>query len=261
MTFIWSSRWSLVKMLYLWTRYSPLLDTILGLLMHFTFLSPEECKLNNSLNSFLLAAGVYSSELVLVWRTFALWHENKRVKYGLLALWLSLFPMGICSLVVFVKSTIYVPQPFTNRSGCNLVDANFILIGDFIGLAVFEIVVVVLTVIKGIHHMRAYTYASTSRLSGGHLLRTLYRDGVVFFVCLTLLSVGNVLAPTLGPRSNALLLPTLLRTAHSALCCRVILHIRSAAAEDENCLSSDPEYPSRITITISTVRYTYMCQL
>ncbi|KAI0812522.1 hypothetical protein BC629DRAFT_1473506, partial [Irpex lacteus] len=228
-THIWSARWTFVKVLYLWTRYAPIADTFLGFVSHFTFMNPQGCKLNDSVNSFLVAAGMYSSELVLVWRTLALWQDSKPVRYSLVALWALMFPMGIYSITAFVISTVYAPQPFANQPGCNLVDASSIIAGDFVGLTVLELVIVILTAVKGIYHMR-----KIPRLTGVHYVRILYRDGVLFFICLALLSVGNVLAPFLGPKSNALLLPTFLRTMHSTLCCRVILNLRRAAAEEEN---------------------------
>ncbi|KAI0683225.1 hypothetical protein BC835DRAFT_1423502 [Cytidiella melzeri] len=279
--YVWISRWSFVKVLYFWTRYSPIADTVLGLLSHFAFLTPEQCKVNNTANSceffdtefcaqadqlyfeVLLGSGVYLSELVLIWRTFALWEDSKWVKYILGGVWLLMIPIDLYLLVRFTSSTVYAPQPVHGQPGCNLTKANSLIAGDFISLSVLEIgkiisrahrshgpsiltsitVIVVLTLIKGLRHMEY-------DLTHAPLLVTLYRDGkimaaslrltvkpkivgVLFFICLSVLSVANVLAPVVGPKSNALLFPTFLRIMHSTLCCRVILHIRSAAAYND----------------------------
>ncbi|KAI0093235.1 hypothetical protein BDY19DRAFT_416479 [Irpex rosettiformis] len=243
---IWTSRWTFVKVLYLWTRYSPIADTIFGFLTHFVFLTPAQCKLNDSINSFLVAAGIYSSELVLVWRTFALWQDSKRVKYSLAAIWILMFPVGLYSLIAFILSTVYAPQPFATQPGCNLIGASPVIAGDFISLTVLEISIVILTVVKGVQHV-----ISAPGLAGVHYVRILYRDGVLFFVYLAVLSLANVLAPFLGSKSNALLLPTFLRIMHSALCCRVILHLRSAASADPRLLPSGfPPFPVADTVPV-----------
>ncbi|KAI0683223.1 hypothetical protein BC835DRAFT_762671 [Cytidiella melzeri] len=85
---VWNSRWSFIKVLYLWTRYSPVADTILGLVAHFSYLTPEQCRTSDAASSILLGIGVYMSELIFIWRTFALWKDSKIVKYSLGGVWL-----------------------------------------------------------------------------------------------------------------------------------------------------------------------------
>ncbi|KAI0812520.1 hypothetical protein BC629DRAFT_1589276 [Irpex lacteus] len=199
---VWASHWTFVKVLYLWTRYSPIADAILGMLAHFAMLSPKQCRLTDTINSFLIAVGIYSSELVLVWRTFALWQDSKRVRYALGILWLSMSPIGLYFVIAFVSSTVYSSQPFAGQPGCNLVSASSLVAGDFIGLTILEICIVILTVVKGFQHI-----SNTPDIVGVQYVRTLYRDGVLFFVFLAVLSLANVLAPFFGPKSNALLLP------------------------------------------------------
>ncbi|KAI0343915.1 hypothetical protein BDW22DRAFT_1427583 [Trametopsis cervina] len=203
--YIWKSQWSYSKVLYLWARYSTIADTTLGLLSHFAyFKSAEDCKLNNDINSFLLGAGVYLSELVLLWRTFALWHNSRRVKFVLGGLWLAMIPVALYLVAGFISSTVYAPQPLTGLPGCHLVKANSIVAGCFVILAVLEIAIVVLTLTKAIESQRELR----NSLMHSNLTYTLYRDGILFFICLALLSVANVLAPLIGSKTDALLLPT-----------------------------------------------------
>ncbi|KAI0812530.1 hypothetical protein BC629DRAFT_943496 [Irpex lacteus] len=230
MDLMWKSRWTFVKVLYFWTRYSPVADTILRIQGNFTVLSPAECKLNDSITSYLVAIGVYTSEIILLWRTFALWRNSRPVRYILGVMWALTFPLGMYAVTLFILSTEFAPQPFPNQPGCNLVKANLTIIGDFIALAVLEIVIVGLTMVKAIESIR-----NTSRMARGHhyVRNTLYRDGVLFFICLTVLSVASVIAPLVGPNSYAMLLPAILRIMHSTLCCRVILNLRTAAAKED----------------------------
>ncbi|KAI0344696.1 hypothetical protein BDW22DRAFT_1354827, partial [Trametopsis cervina] len=238
--YIWRSQWSFPKLLYLWARYPTIADTTLGLLSHFThFKSTEACKLNNDINSFLLGVGVYASEWVLIWRTFALWQDSGWVKFLLAILWLGMAPIGLYLIAVFISSTVYAPQPLVGLPGCHLVKASSIIAGCFAILAIVEIVIVILTLVKAIETQRTFTN-NPMRLP---LTYTLYRDGLLFFMCLASLSVANVLAPLLGPKVDALLLPTFLRVMHANLSCRVILHIREAASEDKETMIGGTRAP------------------
>ncbi|KAI0683577.1 hypothetical protein BC835DRAFT_1524212 [Cytidiella melzeri] len=175
---VWKSRWSFIKVLYLWTRYSPVADIILGLIRHFAYLTPQQCKSTVAASSIMASIGVYMSELVFIWRTFALWKDSKIVKYGLGGVWLLMIPMDLYFLVSFTSSSVYAPQPDGGIQDCNLVKASFLVAGDYISLAILEITVVVLTLIKGTQHF----HRDVTRTP---LLITLYRDGVLFFIYLS----------------------------------------------------------------------------
>ncbi|KAI0683224.1 hypothetical protein BC835DRAFT_1423501 [Cytidiella melzeri] len=175
---MWTSRWSFIKVLYLWTRYSPVADTILGLVGHFSYLTPQQCKLNDTACSILLGFGVYTSELIFIWRTFALWKGSKAVQYILGGVWLLMIPLDLYCLASYTTSAVYASQPVAGLPGCNLIKANSLVAGDFISLAMLEIAVVVLTLIKWTRPMQRVVMRTP-------LLLTLYRDGVLFFIYLS----------------------------------------------------------------------------
>ncbi|KAI0684793.1 hypothetical protein BC835DRAFT_592545 [Cytidiella melzeri] len=244
-TLVWESPNSFIKCLYLWTRYSPIADASLSFLSHFGHpISPQECRVVNGVNTFLLSAGIYTSELVLLWRTFAIWKGSNRVKYGLGSLWLLMIPFDFYFLASYVSSAVYAPQPLPWVVGCNLVNGSSIILGTFVSLTILELIIVTLTIWKGIQDVRVMRHT--------RLITVLYRDGVLFFICLLVLSVSCILAPLLGPPIYALLLPSLLRVMHSTLCCRVILHIRQAAAAQT---STTPTLDTVGRVQFGTIRF------
>ncbi|KAI0344695.1 hypothetical protein BDW22DRAFT_1354824 [Trametopsis cervina] len=230
-TYIWNSRWTFPKILYLWTRYSPIVDIVLSLLWAFLPNQDSEwCKMNHIANSFLVGGGIYTSELILIWRTFALWRDSKMVKWALGGLWAGLIPLAL--YLVAATSLVYAPRPLPRLPGCNLTKSNDLIAGCFIILAVLEVFIVTLTLVKAVstHRNPSYVGMGTTRFP---LMYTLYRDGILFFICLASLSIANVLAPIVGVKLDAFLLTKFLRVMHTNLCCRVILHIREAASHKD----------------------------
>ncbi|KAI0812529.1 hypothetical protein BC629DRAFT_943225 [Irpex lacteus] len=148
---LWTERWTFVKVLYLWTRYSPVVDTFWRIWGHFIFLSPQECKVHDAISTFLIAIGIHTSELVLVWRTLALWRDSKWIRYSLWAAWVLMLPIGTYSTTTFVMSTNFAALPYPNVLGCNLAHASM-MTAAFISLAVLELVIVILTLAKGMYH-------------------------------------------------------------------------------------------------------------
>ncbi|KAI0812539.1 hypothetical protein BC629DRAFT_944238 [Irpex lacteus] len=191
---VWGSKWSPMALLYMWTRYSAVADTVLGLQSSLQRMSPMDCRISDAVNSFLICIGIYTSELVLLWRTFAIWGDNKYVRYGLGTLWLIMLPLCLSLIGMFVASTVYGPQPVPGMPGCNLVHASLIDIGAFVSLLTIELIIVVLTVVKGVQNARLMHH--------GRLMPVLTRDGILFFVCLLSISIACILAPLLGPVSS-----------------------------------------------------------
>ncbi|KAI0093221.1 hypothetical protein BDY19DRAFT_415561 [Irpex rosettiformis] len=173
---VWDSNWSFMSYLYMWTRYSAIADIVLGLRSSLQVMSPRDCHISDSVNSFLILIGIYTSELVLLWRTFAIWGNNKYVKNGLGGLWLLMIPFDLYFVSSFVSSAVYGPQLLPGLPGCNLVHASPIDIGAFISLLVIESIIVALTIIKGVQNARLMYH--------GRLMPILIRDGILFFVCL-----------------------------------------------------------------------------
>ncbi|EIW77825.1 hypothetical protein CONPUDRAFT_157009 [Coniophora puteana RWD-64-598 SS2] len=75
--YIWQRRWSVMKVLYLWTRYSAFSSPVLGL-VYFVFkpgheLTPRVCSSGVSAAFWLDGVGISISELVLAMRIWAFW--------------------------------------------------------------------------------------------------------------------------------------------------------------------------------------------
>jgi len=85
----------------------------------------------------------------------------------------------------------------------------------------FETVVLVLTCIRAIRHFR--------KGSSG-LITVIYRDGLLFYLCLFAFSAGNVIVLILVPPQYANVITTPQRAMHSIVSARLLLNLREAGA-------------------------------
>ncbi|KAF8519815.1 hypothetical protein JB92DRAFT_2896880 [Gautieria morchelliformis] len=182
---VWHTPWSLGKILYFATRYPAMIDT--GLLAFLPLLpsstTPVVCAKMYGAVVWMLVAGMFVSELVLVFRTWAIWGKSNRVAITLLALIVTMtIPIGVFThLGTAGLKFVVSPAP---RKSC-WIDSNLspIAIGDYIIVLLFESVILSLTVFKGRQHLR---------FSNANLFVTLYRDGVLYYAFLVLCTLANI---------------------------------------------------------------------
>jgi len=216
---VWKSKWSIVKVLYLLTRYPAFSDTALSVYESLGPVALENCWAINAAGTWSTLFGISVAEVILVLRTAALWGNNKKILWSLSLVLAALVIICMVFQSLFLNSQTAKPPPFPSISGCNLVGGNPIVIFNFIFLIMFEIAILVLT---------TYRWFKRFKGSANPLVATLYRDGIVFFVCLSLISLGNVLILSLGPDEYHALITPFQRVMHSVLSCRILLNLREA---------------------------------
>ncbi|KAI0075576.1 hypothetical protein K474DRAFT_1382460 [Panus rudis PR-1116 ss-1] len=229
---IWRSKWSLTKVLYLLSRYSPFIDTPLNIAYYLTpDIRPDTCDAVYSIGVWITGYGIGLAELVLLVRTYAIYARSRRVLVFLVILWLLWIGGNSAVFYFFTTSVQYVESTKLGLGrdlpGCYTESESPIIFASFASLALFEFVIVSMTIKKGFEHFRDATY-----LHGRSLAFVLYRDGVLFFIALLVFSTANVVLDVAAPREYLDLLNTLTRVIHSIVCCRVLLNLRNAGRSD-----------------------------
>jgi len=216
---IWPSKWSLIKVLFLLTRYTPFIDA--GLSLHYHFQSSprvETCQLVVSLNSCLFFSGTAASQIILTMRTWAVWDRNKQlgIALGIFFAMCALPDIGI--IVIFLKSLRFIPLKSPALLGCLVIEASPYLSISWILLLIYEAGIFFLMLIEGI---RCYKLSSNSQL-----FRVVFKNGLLYYLYLFALSLCNVIVvKTVPPHLQVVLIFTE-RVVHSILACRVVLEIR-----------------------------------
>ncbi|KIJ22641.1 hypothetical protein M422DRAFT_276896 [Sphaerobolus stellatus SS14] len=85
---------------------------------------------------------------------------------------------------------------------------------------IFETLVLGLTLLKGVKHFRG---------TNSTLVSVLYRDGILNYIYLCILSIINVTVLLTAPHGYSTFLTALQRTLHSILSARILLHLREVA--------------------------------
>jgi hypothetical protein len=214
--YIWMQPMGFGSILFLLNRYLPFVDTFLALYSQMSIVSPQQCKSLYMVITWLLASGLCVSELILLLRTFAVWQRNSRIFFGLTAMAVSTWAPGIAITFLEIRSFRFEPVP-DGAVGCNLVAASKLIMVTFVLLALSETVVCVLTVIKGVQHLRTSSHS---------WVKHVYRHGLLFYFYLLIITIINMVVPLVAAEplyKNYLAIPQ--RVFHSIFCNRVILLI------------------------------------
>jgi len=216
--YIWLQPWTLGSLLFMVNRYLPFLDTSLGLYLEFAQTTPRECKRYYTGITWMIAVGLMVSELILLLRTWALWERSNKIFYFLGGLSSLTFVPGILITYYEIKSLKFGEVP-EGGLGCNLVSASKVIMAAYVLITLSETTVVALTIRKG--------WEQRARRSQSSWVKRVYRDGLLFYLYLLVITVTNMVVPLVAaqPRyKNYLAVPQ--RVFHSIFCNRVILLIQ-----------------------------------
>ncbi|KIK66206.1 hypothetical protein GYMLUDRAFT_239196 [Collybiopsis luxurians FD-317 M1] len=220
--YIWNSRWGLVKVLYLYSRYSPFIDTISAIVEQLApNMSDATCYHLMSFNTIFAGAGIG-----LYLTPSNIQHVPKFSKGSRNTCYLLDFVI-VNVLTAFKWTDSYV-EVVVPRFGCILTRESKSGIINYIFFVVGETVVVVLTSWQGFWNF--YNYGFTSEALE-KVTVAFYRDGVLYYLAILPISLGTLLVLAYAP-PELQILETPFRVLHSILCCKLIIHIREVARPD-----------------------------
>ncbi|KAF8178125.1 hypothetical protein K438DRAFT_1844598 [Mycena galopus ATCC 62051] len=225
---IWRRKWSLVKCLYLWTRYSTFIDIVSATQKHLdSHITPTTCGNFTTFDTVFAVVGVAIAEVILMIRTYALYGRPKQLRVFFIIMWLCIIGINVWPVVEWSQSVTpdvtSLPAPLTS---CNYDHSNGIILVSYGSLLLGETIIVLLTLWKGLN---------TSVWAGpfhqnSFILTTFYRDGLFWYLVMLMIFIGNVVLQSAVPMSVG---EIPLRVLHSILACRLVIHVRAVAAKEE----------------------------
>lgn len=217
-TLVWFSPWNYTKVLYLLTRYLPLVGLWFAMYDQL-WLNPtvEFCVWSFPFSTWLGGISVIVAECILMIRTWAIWRQNRYVGYLTLSL-MCMLGISMYWIADFLKSIQVAPPPFVPFRGCFIVAANGSLYVSFTIMAVVDGIVLVLMLISG---YRAYKSSNVHELSN-----IVHRDAIQFYIYLMVCTTASTCVVQYDQPLLALLLGVQI-SFYSVLTCRVILNMRS----------------------------------
>ncbi|KAG2744999.1 hypothetical protein P692DRAFT_201100369 [Suillus brevipes Sb2] len=172
--FLLRSRWSIVKGLYVVTRYVPFLLFIGHLYMNFiSNENSDKCQLLNNICS-----------CFFVLRTYTLWNNNKIVLATMVTTFLAVVVSSISFAFATTATAPWKTSVITSITGCYQSSAVTQLFIPFILLLGLEFGLLCLTLIRAIQSWRS---------ANSHLYTVLVKHNIFYYVCGLFFSAVNVL--------------------------------------------------------------------
>lgn len=223
-TFIWPAPWGAGKVLFLLTRYLPWPECFMTIYLEFFVKDLRTCHSIFSFLTWSILSGITLAEIILILRTWAIWDRRQHILLALTASLLMLSAALSYQLALYIDESTFARLPIANPSipTCALVSNSRRIGVAWLGWTGFELVIVVMTLIKYFQDSRHCRSSS--------MIRSLYRDGIIYFIYIFAVSVANVgILYTTPAGSYTVLLTVMQRALHAILSCRIILHIRMSA--------------------------------
>ncbi|KLO07260.1 hypothetical protein SCHPADRAFT_909649 [Schizopora paradoxa] len=224
MRLIWPWEWRIGKVLYLLTRYLIYIEgTAYSVFWFDKDLDVTNCKRLFDLGSWLGVVGVMIAHWIICMRTVALWEKSKVVMALLLFMCIGTEVPSLILMHEFLRNLVWARSPFPTIAPCTVSLNSSRLFIDYVMVMSIELCVISLTIWKGVSHWK---------VRGSHLLKVLYRDGIVFFIGLFIMSCANaVMYISSNKQLRGVSLSELQRVLHAVLTSRIILHLRQASVD------------------------------
>jgi len=223
---IWRARWTLIKVLYLWTRYSPFI-AVIPAVVHYIHPNTSTCGASTFTTIFSVF-GIGITELILMIRTYTLYERSRKLLAYFFLMWFSVGGVAFWAVTKWTGSSNFSSSS-ANTSGaalCYFSNSSVIGIGlvCYLSLLVGEIIIVFMTLWKLCRRFSHHT-------SG--LFTSLYRDGVWFYLAIPPFTIATVVTLFIAPLGLSDIADTPVYVMHSVLVCRLITHAREKAAEED----------------------------
>ncbi|KAF8631118.1 hypothetical protein AX17_005163 [Amanita inopinata Kibby_2008] len=180
---IWKAPWNLVKVLYLIMRYMPFMDVTM--ILYYTVtpgVSTSACVTTGRIAPASIVIGVIIAETLLAIRTWTLWRKNLIIAVIFAAIGAGCFIPTLVIVISYIHSVHHIETPNPMLFPCITTKKPSLSIIYALFLA-FEVVILVFTAIAGI---------SAYRQSKSPFVKMVTQDGIMYYVYLGALSIGNI---------------------------------------------------------------------
>ncbi|KAJ3570857.1 hypothetical protein NP233_g4136 [Leucocoprinus birnbaumii] len=282
---VWQSRWSIIKALYLITRYLAFGDVTLWVYGKVQRQILKVCrteieapaieqvaegltarKCANLFTAFgwTFTTGFVLGELLLVMRTWAVWGRDRKIGAGIFAFYIGLVIPIYVNMSFFLKGIGFIDNIYRGVPGCIVVKSSNRLYVDWVLLMVLDIGICALMIVKG---CRSYVSGGNSQL-----MKVVYGEGIVYYIYLVCegsfprhqldgthpllaFSMINVILILKLPAEYLALLSSPMRSIHAILTCRVVLHTREQARIKTIVLGHDASDETSTSGPTETLRF------
>ncbi|EJD34772.1 hypothetical protein AURDEDRAFT_176167 [Auricularia subglabra TFB-10046 SS5] len=178
---VWRSKWSVGKALFLVERYMKWAE--LGVMFYYDWInsSVPDCLPIYSYTMYSLLLGVVIADVILILRTWALWDTSRLVIILLSVLLCAITAANYYFVAYYLRTLNFFPLDKVDPRAASIFDNKFCLATKlsnrfaiiWVSIAAFELVIFIMTAIKGFGHFRQQSSS---------LISAIYRDSMLYFV-------------------------------------------------------------------------------
>ncbi|KAG2065279.1 hypothetical protein BDR04DRAFT_1108733 [Suillus decipiens] len=210
---IWGRKWGIIRTAFTISRYAPIAGALMTSYSAFKTWGMQNCTpFNDALNG-IHFLGFIASEGLLICRVYAFSGKQKAYLIILLSFGLVILVTSVILSAAPINFSISGPVPppcmfeGTRRSAL-----------PYALLTFFEIVLMCTTVFLRYRH---YLGSHTA------LVKSIYRDGLLYMFCIMMISTGNVIVTAVLPLSYHEMLNIPQIVTHSVLASRILFNLQA----------------------------------
>ncbi|KAI5119989.1 hypothetical protein M0805_004432 [Coniferiporia weirii] len=219
--YVWPSHWSIIKVAFFLNRYMSIV-AVVGVLYVLLLVEPSRylgaCKPLFVAFGSLNAAEYCIAEFILYMRAYAVWGCGRRVLVILVIVYVAVTGTGAYFAGPFLQSATVINYRLFS-AGCILQLQGSINKPPLILLIFSEIFALSALMVK-----------SSQMPRKSMIMKTLFADGILYFLTILSVSVANLVVLTVTPPDICNLLLITQSALHSICCNRLLFHIRDASS-------------------------------
>ncbi|KJA22752.1 hypothetical protein HYPSUDRAFT_637533 [Hypholoma sublateritium FD-334 SS-4] len=221
---VWKARKSLGTTLFFLNRYLPPLVFILDIYsQQAEGVSSEVCRSYQLSSTLLDMVSISIIQAVLIMRTNAL-YQNKALFITLIMMGIASTTNMICCFLVIFKQEFF--RGLKHMGGCEVACAPGNLVCRALSTAFWIPFFLLETVIFGLTAYKTLQSCRQARSIGGTtILKTVMRDGLLYYVVIAAVSLANLMVWTMYPFASYLTV-TILKSLQATICSRLMLNLR-----------------------------------
>jgi len=226
--FVWQQKMSFGKILFLLNRYIPMADLVILMNSYVNQAIRDEkfCTSWWQVDTWLAVLSIAIINTLLLLRTWAIWGRSRNVFLSLSVLWILCLLTGVGSTLYEALTVIGIPSPGIRPCLSTFPNPN-LFYGSCASTIVWDCTILVLTLIKVLPTLQL------DRLTP--LFSRLLRDGVLYFVIISMASIANIIVIKAAPPALADMLFPFYRSIAVVLCSRLVLNLRGLLLHPADC--------------------------
>ncbi|KAG1771891.1 hypothetical protein EV702DRAFT_1201772 [Suillus placidus] len=218
-------RWNIAPVMFIITRYAPTAWIVSEIYVTLGPQSVETCLTAYRTAGSALVVIMVATEGLLLMRTLALWHDNKKIRRFLLASYLLVATsMLTCHVLAVSPNLESVCAPTSTQSSLEeATRVEHLIMGMFVSAALFELAVVFVTTYHSL------TTRSTSIRTVNKLVSTLSKGSLLYALSLFVISIANIVSfslPVSGGQSG--IIDVFQGVLHGVMASRILFDLRNA---------------------------------